>query len=108
VPDVHVVSMRPELEGLMLPSKLYAIAAVGRPTVFIGHPVGEVAVMLREGRCGFAVAQGNWPGLVDQLQRLANNENLRVGIGHYARERFERIYDKPLAMKAWKELLRAL
>jgi len=108
VPDVHVVSMRPELEGLMLPSKLYAIAAVGRPTVFIGHPVGEAAVMLREGRCGFAVAQGNWSGLVDQLQRLANNENLRVGMGHYARERFERKYDKPLAMKAWKELLRAL
>jgi glycosyltransferase involved in cell wall biosynthesis len=108
VPDVHVVSMRPELEGLMLPSKLYAIAAVGRPTVFIGHPVGEAAVMLREGRCGFAVAQGNWSGLVDQLQRLANNENLCAGMGRNARERFERRFDKPLAMKAWKELLRAL
>jgi colanic acid biosynthesis glycosyl transferase WcaI len=108
VPDVHVVSMRPELEGLMLPSKLYAVAAVGRPTVFIGSPVGEVAVMLREGRCGFAVAQGNWSGLVNQLQRLANNENLRAGMGRNARERFERSFDKPLAMKAWKELLRAL
>jgi glycosyltransferase involved in cell wall biosynthesis len=108
VPDVHVVSMHPELEGLMLPSKLYAIAAVGRPTVFIGHPVGEVAILLREGRCGFAVAQGNWSGLVDQLQRLANNENLCAGMGRNARERFERRFDKPLAMKAWKELLRAL
>ncbi len=108
VPDVHVVSMRPELEGLMLPSKLYAIAAVGRPTVFIGHPAGEVAVMLREGLCGFAIAQGNWSGLVNQLQRLANNENLRAGMGHYARERFERHFDKPLAMKQWKDLLRTL
>ena len=108
MPDVHVVSMHPELEGLILPSKLYAIAAVGRPTVFIGHPVGEVAVLLREGRCGVAVAQGDWSGLVVQLQRLANDANLCAEMGRNARERFGRCFDKPLAMKAWKELLRAL
>jgi colanic acid biosynthesis glycosyl transferase WcaI len=100
--------MRPELEGLMLPSKLYSIAAAGRPTVFIGHPTGEVAVMLREGRCGFAIAQGNWLRLVDQLQRFANNENLRAGMGRIVRERFERHYDKPVAMKQWLDLLRPL
>src|SRR5262245_8867122 len=36
VADVHLVSLRPELEGLIVPSKFYGICAAGRPTLFIG------------------------------------------------------------------------
>ena len=36
VADVHLVSLRPELEGLIVPSKFYGIAAAGRPAIFIG------------------------------------------------------------------------
>ena len=36
VADVHLVSLNPNLEGLIVPSKFYGIAAAGRPTIFIG------------------------------------------------------------------------
>jgi glycosyltransferase involved in cell wall biosynthesis len=108
VPDVHLVSMRPELEELMLPSKIYGIAAAGRPAIFIGHPEGEVARLLKEERCGYSTAQGDWATLVKQLQGLANDASLCEGMGRNARAVFERRFDKPIAMKAWRELLLSL
>ena len=29
--DIHLVMLNPKLEGLIVPSKIYAIAAAGRP-----------------------------------------------------------------------------
>lgn len=108
VPDVHLVSMRPELEGLMLPSKIYGIAAARRPAVFIGDPNGEIARLLQEGQCGYAVAQGDAATLVKQLQGLADDASLCERMGRSARAMFERRFDKPIAMKAWRELLLSL
>src|SRR5690606_33607100 len=36
VADVQLISLRPELEGLIVPSKFYAIAAAGRASLFGG------------------------------------------------------------------------
>ena len=53
--DVHLVSLNPKLEGLIVPSKIYAIAAAGRPAIFLGHPQGEIAKIIQETGCGFTV-----------------------------------------------------
>jgi len=50
--DVHLVSLNAALEGLIVPSKFYGIAAAGRPTLFVGNTDGEIARLLREGDCG--------------------------------------------------------
>jgi hypothetical protein len=41
-----LVSLDPALEGLIVPSKFYGIAAAGRPTIFIGAENGEIARLL--------------------------------------------------------------
>ena len=48
-PDVHLVTLRPEWEGLVVPSKLYGALAAGRPVVFIGDPEGDAARIVRDG-----------------------------------------------------------
>ena len=48
VADVHLVSLDPKLEGLIVPSKFYGIAAAGRPTIFVGAKEGEIARLLEE------------------------------------------------------------
>jgi hypothetical protein len=54
--DLHLVSLRPALEGQIVPSKFYGIAAAERPVVFIGDPDGELAQLISESDCGFVVA----------------------------------------------------
>ena len=34
--DVHLISMRPEMNGIVVPGKLYGIMAAGRPIIFVG------------------------------------------------------------------------
>jgi glycosyltransferase involved in cell wall biosynthesis len=61
--DVHLITQRPETLGLIVPSKLYGIMAVQRPTVFLGPATSEVALTLSETGAGSVVAPGDVDGL---------------------------------------------
>ena len=52
VADVHFVSLRPALEGLVVPSKFYGITAVGRPAILIGDKEGEIGKTIGTAACG--------------------------------------------------------
>lgn len=104
-PDVHLVSLRPELEGLVVPSKFYGVAAAGRPTIFIGAPDGEIAQILRQHDCGCVVRQGDGAGLATCIRELRDDPNLRRRLGENARRVFEQRFDKHIALESWCRLL---
>ncbi len=58
VPDLHLVSLKPELEGLIVPSKFYAVLAAGRPVLFVGDAKGEMARQIEAADCGRAFPVG--------------------------------------------------
>ena len=66
--DVHLVSLLPALEGLIVPSKLYGILAAGRPAIFIGSLSGDVATVIRDHGCGMAVGVGESEKLAAALR----------------------------------------
>jgi glycosyltransferase involved in cell wall biosynthesis len=106
--DVHVVTLRPELEGLVVPSKFYGVAAIGRPTIFIGDSQGEIATIIREADCGISVNQGDVGGMVAAVERLRDDVPLRETMGRNARAVFERRFDRELAIDAWRGLVEGL
>jgi glycosyltransferase involved in cell wall biosynthesis len=81
VGDVHLVSLDPRLEGVIVPSKFYGIAAAGRPTIFVGSPLGEIARMVAHYRCGYTVSPGDGEALADRIVELASNRALCSEIG---------------------------
>jgi len=105
VPDVHLMSLRPELEGLMVPSKFYGIAAAGRPAIYVGDSEGEIGTILREANCGVAIPQGNSASLAAQVRKLDSERDLCWDMGRNARAVFERQFERRLALGAWKQLL---
>ena len=108
VADVHLVSLRPELEGLVVPSKFYGIAAAARPALFIGDPEGEIGAEIRAADCGRCVRQGDVEGLVAAIRALRDSAELRERMGHNARRIFDARYDKSIAIESWHALLRVL
>jgi glycosyltransferase involved in cell wall biosynthesis len=104
--DVHLVTLRPEMEGLIVPSKFYGIAAAGRPTIFIGDPDGEIGSVIRASDCGLCVRQGDAAGLVAAIRTLRDDPDLRERMGCNARRAFDEQYDKPIAVEKWRNLLR--
>jgi glycosyltransferase involved in cell wall biosynthesis len=103
--DIHLVSLRPEMEGLIFPSKLYGVLAAGRPVVFIGDPHGEAARLIRDTNCGVAVAQGDSAGLTQVIRELRADPERVLAMGRRARNLFESRFDRNQALPAWEELL---
>ncbi len=102
-PDVHLISLRPELEGLIVPSKYYGSAAAGRPAIFIGDPEGEIGRILTESRTGIVVAEGDGEGLARAIRALAEDRTHTEEMGQRARALFESRYDVQFAVEAWEE-----
>lgn len=105
VPDVHLITLRPALEGLIVPSKYYGIAAAGRPTIFIGDPNGEIAHILKESDTGIVVAEGDGPALIRAVRDLASNPERCEAMGRRARGLFEAKYDFAFAVEAWEDAI---
>lgn len=105
VPDVHFVSLRPTLEGLIVPSKFYGIAAAGRPIIHIGDPDGEIARILERERCGWSFCVGEVDALATCILQLARGGREVIDAGLCARRAFDRKYSRLHALDSWRLLL---
>jgi colanic acid biosynthesis glycosyl transferase WcaI len=107
VPDVHLISLRPALEGLIVPSKFYGIAAAGRPTIFIGSKNGEIPRILRGAQCGFSVDAGQAEEVSRIIRELADDKETCLRLGRRARALFDQRFDTRYAMQAWETVIAA-
>lgn len=107
-PDVHWLSLRPELEGLIVPSKFYGAAAAGRPVLAITAKDGEIARVVREGGCGIVVEPGCGAELAEAILRLRADPQLCETMGKNARALIESQYSKVQALARWSALFDGL
>jgi glycosyltransferase involved in cell wall biosynthesis len=103
--DAHWVSLDPRLEGLMVPSKFYGIAAAGKPIVVIGDPNGELAQLVRLNDCGFAVAPGDSEALTATLRQLLNAPRTVSEMGARARQMLDAHFTRRQGLARWRRLL---
>jgi glycosyltransferase involved in cell wall biosynthesis len=103
--DVHIVALRPELEGLIVPSKFYGVAAAGRAAIFIGAPDGEIPRVIARGACGVTIASGDSEALVRAVIFLASDPKRCREMGKRARALCVELYSKTNAIDGWNELL---
>lgn len=108
VADVHLVTLRPHMEGMIVPSKFAAIAAAGRPALFIGEPRGEIARMIKRDEAGLCFRPGDVDGLVEAIHGLALSPERLAGMGRNARVLFEREYSSDRSLEQWRGLMRML
>jgi glycosyltransferase involved in cell wall biosynthesis len=103
--DVHLISLRARLEGLVVPSKFYGIEAAGRPVIFIGDKDGEIARLIARHQCGRTVAEGDGAELARAVLELAADPMSCRQLGEQARQAFTAEYDKCIAVTRWEHLL---
>ena len=89
LPDVHLTILRPSMEGLIVPSKIYGVLAAGKPSIFIGDKEGEVSELLRRAEAGLVVQEGDVDGLLDAIKKLNTDSALTDTMGRNARTLFD-------------------
>jgi hypothetical protein len=68
--DVHVVSLGPEMVGIIHPCKVYGAMAVGRPILFVGPRPSHVSDLLDQFRIGRHVSHGDVAGCIAAIREL--------------------------------------
>ena len=105
VADVHIVSLQPQLEGLIVPSKIYGILAVARPVIFVGAVDGEVANIVTDSGCGVVIPAGDAEGLARAVRELATHREKAREMGEAGRRRYERDFASHVALARWERIL---
>ena len=105
VPDVHWISLKPSLEGLLFPSKLYGILAAGRPVVAVTAKNGEIAALVERHGCGIAVEPGDAEALAAAIATLAQDAKRCADLGRRARALLEANFSRRHAFEQWDGLI---
>lgn len=106
LPDVHLISLRAGCERLVFPSKLYGIAAAGRPVLLLATPDCEIARIVRDENLGLVCRPDAVDDIVGALRTLAADESLRRRCADAA-TRFDRAAGgSATAVRRWDAVLR--
>jgi colanic acid biosynthesis glycosyl transferase WcaI len=105
VPDIHWVSLKPAVEGMIVPSKFYGIAAAGRPVIAITASDGEIARLVREHECGVVVEPDRAKALAEVILRLSADASLVSRMGARARAMLDKSFTRQQAYEHWRHVL---
>ncbi|MBN8587079.1 MAG: glycosyltransferase family 4 protein [Rhodothermia bacterium] len=87
--DLHLATMFPNLLGLVVPSKVYGIMAVGRPVIFMGSAESEVARLIQENKTGDILESFSTQNLVERIVWWSQHAYKREIAGLNARQAIE-------------------
>ncbi len=100
--DVHLISMKEEAAGFMVPSKLYSALAVARPCIFIGPEHCECAKVIRDYGTGVVVPQGDVKTLLKAVKTFRDSGEAWFG-AHNGALKAREIYTPYNSIDAWIE-----
>jgi len=106
--DAHLVSMRSEMTGIVVPGKLYGIMASSRPALFVGPDHCETADTIRETACGRTIRLGDVPTLVEAITALADDPASAQTQGQNGRAAFLEAFERAGCCDQWAELIERL
>jgi glycosyltransferase involved in cell wall biosynthesis len=89
-----LISLDKKVQGLIVPSKLAGILAVGRPVIFLGDKQNSVASAIFKEPCGYVVPEGDFNQLTAIIEKLRKDTAHRLWLGEAARNLFIKKYDR--------------
>lgn len=103
--DLSLVSISPNMEGIVAPSKLYGILAAGRPVAAICEPHSYLRQLLRESGCGAAFNPGDTRSLAQFIRRLQHDRELAERMGMAGRQYLQFNFTPEIIAKQYSNVL---
>jgi colanic acid biosynthesis glycosyl transferase WcaI len=88
--DVHIVTIKRGLEGVVVPSKLYSILAAGRPVLAVAPESSDAARIVTESGCGLAADPDDPAAVANAIRELRSDPARLCKMGRTARETAEK------------------
>jgi glycosyltransferase involved in cell wall biosynthesis len=84
--DVHIVTVKRGLEGVVVPSKLFSILAAGRPVLAVASDDCDAVRIVRAAQCGLAADPDDPAAVAAALRELRSDPARLEDMGRRARE----------------------
>jgi glycosyltransferase involved in cell wall biosynthesis len=102
--DMHVVTVKRGLEGVVVPSKLYPTLAAGRPVLGVAPDESDVARIIRQAGCGVAANPDDPVSVADAIRSVLREPQQLQTMARRARE-ISFSYDRVKQLKIFSEAL---
>jgi colanic acid biosynthesis glycosyl transferase WcaI len=101
--DLHLLSLRPEWAGVVVPSKFFGSLAVGRPVLYAGPRDSEIATWIEQHDVGLVLTEENLESVADMLHGLdpARLERWREN----AARTYRQVFSRRVTADGWDRLL---
>lgn len=103
--DIAIVTLADGMFGLGVPSKTYNILASGHPIIFIGDLTSEIALMIKENKCGVCFDANDSEGLQRFLESLSEESLGELkDMGQRARDLCQNKYSEKIILDKYVKL----
>lgn len=106
--DLHLVSLRPEWAGTVVPSKFFGALAAGRGVVYAGPPDTAIARWIEEFRVGWVLTPTTVPAIAAELRRLAASPTELAALNARCHAVYHEHFSKARQIARWDTELRRL
>jgi putative colanic acid biosynthesis glycosyltransferase WcaI len=106
--DIHVVTLREEWTGTVVPSKFFAALAVGRPVLFAGSEDSSVARWIRQFGVGWVINPGNCRDIAAEMQFLAERPSMLQALFRRCWFVYQEQFSKKTTIDRWDAELKRL
>jgi len=107
-PDIHIVSLRSNWTGTVVPSKFFGALAAGRPVLFIGDEQSYVARVIRAHSVGWVCSPGAEQTVARELQALAENPASLERLRRHCHRVYQDFFSRDLLLDQFDSDLRSL
>lgn len=106
--NLSLVGIYPENEGVIMPSKLYGLLAIGKPIICVSDPESEVVGILRAADAGVDSSIDDSEELARKIEEVLDNETRAVEMGENGRRYFLEHFERKKITRKWRDLLMSL
>jgi glycosyltransferase involved in cell wall biosynthesis len=107
--DIHLVSLRPEWTGLVVPSKFFGSLAAGRPVIFAGSRASAIARWIEEHGVGWVLEADSAKPVAARLRELAAAPARLAELQRHCHRVYQEQFSRRRVMDGWhRELLAVL
>lgn len=103
--DLSLVSISPNMEGIVAPSKFYGMLAAGRPVAAICEKHSYLRQIIARAHCGEAFEHGDWVGMVQFIRQQASDPELVEKMGQSGRSYMISNFTLEIAAKQYLDIL---
>lgn len=106
--DVHVVSLREEWTGAIVPSKSFGALAVGRPLLFCGDRGSAIAQWIEQYSLGWVLTKDNADTVAESMRLFMRDPIAIEQINQRCQRVYRQHFSREVTLDAWHRMLTEL